>query len=112
MFQFELPAVLFQLPPNKPQFQPLLALQPNKRKNKSRGKRRQKPYFFDVIAGDASPAPPYRGFLRMGSPAEHQAEAPAVKLQLPPNKPQSQPKLAMQPNKRIVLPALASGTYC
>lgn len=72
--QYELPDVLFQLPPNKPQFQPLLAGQPNKRKNKSRGKRRQKPYFFNAIAGDASPAPPYRGFLRMGSPAKFQDE--------------------------------------
>ena len=91
LFQFELPAVLFQLPPNKPQFQPLLALQPNKRKNKSRGKRRQKPYFFNVIAGDASPAPPYRGFLRMGSPAKLQFERPSVEYQAPPNKPQNQP---------------------
>ena len=30
MFQFELPDVLFQLPLKTPQFQPLLALQPNK----------------------------------------------------------------------------------
>lgn len=112
MFQFELDDVLFQLPLKTPQFQPLLALQPNNREEQQRHKAQMTALLsYNPIAGD-TPAPPYRGLLRMGSAAALQAEPDDVRSQRPLKTPQSQPAVALQPNNRMVLPAEGSGTYC
>ena len=73
MFQFELPDVLFQLPLKTPQFQPLLALQPNKSQEQATDEAQIAAPIF--IMGDTFPLKPlYRSFLRTGRAATAQCE--------------------------------------
>lgn len=72
LFQFELPEVLFQLPPKTPQFQPLLALQPNNKKRKKAA--RDADNSPNYLWGTHFPKPLYRGFLRRGRAALLQYE--------------------------------------